>query len=117
MQNKLGAFEQCLLLTVLRLGDRAHGLEIRQEMMVTGSRKASPGAIYTVLARLESRGVVESWISDETPESGGRKRKFYLLRPAGAELLSDTMEALRRLAEGTEDRLREVAAEGGGPAR
>ena len=75
MDVKLGSLEQSLMLTVLRLGERAHGLAIREEMKGTGGRDVSPGAVYTVLDRLEKRGFVASWISDETPESGSYHRR------------------------------------------
>jgi len=110
MPKVAGSLEQFLMFAVVRLADGAHGLAIRQEVERTADRVVSHGALYTTMDRLERRGLVSSWIGSESPETGGRKRKFYRLEPAGARALREGYEGLRRLAEGTLDRL--VAVEG-----
>ena len=75
--KQLGALEQMLMFAVARLGEGAHGLAIRREVEGATDRKLSPGAVYTTLDRLARQGYVSSWIGQETPEGGGRRRKFY----------------------------------------
>src|SRR2546422_2597708 len=63
----LGDFEQLVLLGVLRLGDEAYGAAIRQEIHARSGRDVSINAVYTTLDRLESKGLLKSWVGDPTP--------------------------------------------------
>lgn len=112
MAKRLGEFEQILLFAVLRLRGEAHGAAIREEIEERTGREVSPGAIYTVLGRLESQGLVSSELGETTPARGGRRRKLYRLEPAGAVALQNAYEALRELARGTLSELSDLAAEG-----
>ena len=76
---------------------------------VTSSRNVAPGALYTVLERLQDKGFVEAWIGDSTPERGGRRRKVYRLLPSGARELRAWYAGLRELAAGTAARLDAIA--------
>ena len=76
----LGDFEQLILLGVLRLGDEAYGVAIRQEIHRRSGRDVSINAVYTTLDRLERKGLLESWVGDPTPERGGRRKKFYAFK-------------------------------------
>ena len=101
----LGDFEQLVLLGVLRLGDDAYGAAIRQEIHARSGRDVSINAVYTTLDRLESKGLLRSWIGEPTPQRGGRRRKFYALRPAGVAALRQAYHAFTAMADGLEDRL------------
>jgi PadR family transcriptional regulator PadR len=101
----LGDFEQLVLLGVLRLGDAAYGAAIRQEIHARSGRDVSISAVYTTLDRLESKGMVESWIAPPTAERGGRRRKCYTARPAGLAALRQAYGALTAMADGLEARL------------
>jgi len=101
----LGEFEQLLLFALARLGDEAHGSTIRRELERRAGRVVSPGAVYTALDRLESRGLVVSWLGGGTPERGGRRRRFYRLEPEGARELHSAYASLQRMAEGIAERL------------
>lgn len=108
----LGEFEQLLLFAVLRLGNDAYGVRIRQEITNRAGKDVSAGAVYTGLDRLQSRGFVSSEEAESAPSRGGRRRKYYRLEPAGARALESTYSKVRSMAEGTLDELRAVAAEG-----
>jgi len=101
----LGDFEQLVLLGVLRLGDDAYGAAIRQEIHARSGRDVSINAVYTTLERLESKGLLRSWIGDPTPQRGGRRRKFYALKPAGETALRRAYRAFTAMAGGLEARL------------
>jgi DNA-binding PadR family transcriptional regulator len=103
----LGDFEQLVLLGVLRLeqDDGAYGAAIRQEIHARSGRDVSINAVYTTLDRLESKGYLESWTGEPTPQRGGRRRKFYALRPAGVAALRQAYRAFIAMAEGFEARL------------
>jgi len=101
----LGDFEQLVLMGVLRLGDRAYGAAIRQEIHTRSGRDVSINAVYTTLDRLEGKGFLRSWVGEPTAERGGRRRKFYALRPAGVAALRQAYHAITAMAAGLEERL------------
>jgi len=103
----LGDFEQLVLLGVLRLElqDSAYGAAIRQEIHARSGRDVSINAVYTTLDRLEGKGFLKSWVGDPTPQRGGRRRKFYALRPTGLAALRQAYQAVTAMADGFEHRL------------
>src|SRR5918993_2858208 len=101
----LGDFEQLVLLGVERLQDSAYGAAIRQEIHARSGRDVSINAVYTTLDRLERKGFLKSWVGDPTPQRGGRRRKFYALRPAGVAALRQAYRAFTAMADGLQSRL------------
>ena len=103
----LGDFEQLVLLGVLRLEgeDSAYGAAIRQELHARSGRDVSINAVYTTLDRLESKGFLKSWVGEPTPQRGGRRRKFYALRPPGVAALRQAYRAFTAMADGLQARL------------
>jgi PadR family transcriptional regulator PadR len=104
-QSALGDFEQLVLFGVMRLEDGAYGAAIRQEIHARSGRDVSIGAVYTTLDRLEGKGLLKSWTGDPTAQRGGRRRKFYALRPAGVTALRHAYHAFNAMADGLEGRL------------
>jgi DNA-binding PadR family transcriptional regulator len=103
----LGDFEQLVLLGVARLEiqESAYGAAIRQEIHARSGRDVSINAVYTTLDRLETKGLLTSWVGEPTPQRGGRRRKFYALRPAGVAALRRTYRAFTSMADGLQSRL------------
>lgn len=98
--DHLGRFEHFLLLALLRLGDGAYGMTIRRELARHTGREVAVGAIYTALARLERRGLVESWLGEPTEERGGKAKRHYRVLAAGTRAIAKTDAALNSLSEG-----------------
>jgi len=98
----LGGFEQIVLLAIVRLSDAAYGSTIRDEIEERTARSVAIGALYTALDRLERKGYVSSVMSDPTPQRGGRAKRYYRLRPAGAAALRRSHEALTSMWAGIE---------------
>jgi DNA-binding PadR family transcriptional regulator len=105
MHESLGEFEQLVLFAVLRLGDEAYGVTVRDEIERRAGRPVSAGAVYTTLERLEARSFVSSWVGDPTPARGGRRKRFYAVEPAGVRVLSRAYDAVRRMAKGVTPKL------------
>jgi PadR family transcriptional regulator PadR len=103
----LGDFEQLVLLGVARLEllDSAYGAAIRQEIHARSGRDVSINAVYTTLDRLENKGFLKSWVGEPTPQRGGRRRKFYALRPAGLAALRQSYRAFTAMADGLQRQL------------
>ena len=105
MSDTLGEFEQLVMFAVLRLDDDAYGTSIRDELKTRAGRDVSPGAIFTTLERLESRGLVTSRYGEPTAERGGRRKRFYRLSTEGRRALSRSLNTVKRMARGLEPKL------------
>jgi DNA-binding PadR family transcriptional regulator len=99
-RDTLGEFEQLLLLAVVRLGDEAYGVTIRREIEDRTGRGVAIGALYTALDRLERKGFLRSTMSAPTAERGGRSKRHFRLKPAGAAALRQSRDRLARMWEG-----------------
>ena len=96
----LGEFEQIVLLAVLRLGDDAYGVPIRQEIEKRAGRRVTVGALYATLDRLEAKGFVHSWFADPTPQRGGRSKRYFKLTAAGERALTESKAMLDSMWRG-----------------
>jgi len=96
----LGEFEQLILLAILRRRDDAYGVTIRAELADRAGRTVAPGALYTALERLETKGLITSRMSDPTPQRGGRAKRHVTVTAAGMKALTRSVRAYERLLDG-----------------
>lgn len=96
----LGEFEHVVLLALLRLGDDAYGVTVRQEIAQRTGRDVSVGAIYATLGRLETKGFVRSRLGAPTAERGGRAKRHFRVTTRGIAIVERTHAALRSMADG-----------------
>ena len=99
-RDYLGEFEHIVILALLRLGDRAYGVTVRQEIEERIKREVSIGAIYATLDRLEAKRYVKSELGDPTPERGGRSKRFFRVSAKGVAAVNRTQRALQGMSEG-----------------
>lgn len=97
----LGEVEQLVLLAVLRLGDDAYAVPVRELILRETGVDLSRGTIYVTLDRLEAKGYVTSWFSEPQAVRGGKARRYYRLRPSGVAAIRAAKRAVDRLAAGT----------------
>ena len=83
----LTGYDEIFLLTILKLKDSAYGVTIRREISRLTGREWSIGAIYDPLYRLEKKSLIESRLSDPTPERGGRSKRIFRVNEKGLEAL------------------------------
>jgi DNA-binding PadR family transcriptional regulator len=110
MTLPLGEFEQLVLLAVLRAGEGAYGTRILQEMRSAGVARASRGAVYVTLARLEAKGLLRARTADAVAERGGRPRRYLRVTGAGLRSLRASRATLLRLWAGLEGVLSKAEA-------
>lgn len=96
----LGELEQLVLLALVRLGDEAYGISVRDEIARRASRDLSVGSIYKTLLRLEEKGFIAARQGEPTPERGGRRKTHYSVLPPGDRALQYSLAALRRMTRG-----------------
>ena len=102
---QVGEFEQIVLLSVMRLEDRAFGIEIRRTIQDDLGRTVSRGALYKTLERLEAKGMLTWEVSETTPARGGLPRRRFAVTPRGLAALRHSREILLRLWSGLEEAL------------
>lgn len=96
--ESLGQFEQLVLTAILSLRDDAYGVTIHAKVGELARPKAvSLGAVYVTLDRLEDKGLVRSWLSDPTPERGGRAKRCYRLEAFGERALEESAATAKRV--------------------
>ena len=100
--DALTEFEQLVLLALLRLGEDAYGVTIREEIEDRAGRTVSLASAYAALERMEQRGYLTSWVSDPMPMRGGRARKHFRLEKAGAVALRASRSVMDRMWQGVE---------------
>jgi PadR family transcriptional regulator, regulatory protein PadR len=98
--SPLGEFEHVVLLAIMRLGEEAYAVSVRDEIARCTGRDVSRGSIYITLDRLETKGYLRSRLADPTPERGGRAKRYYALRPRAVEALKESRRALVALWRG-----------------
>ena len=96
--DSLGQFEQLVLTAIITLREDAYGVTIHSKVRELAAPKAvSLGAVYVTLDRLEDKGLVASWLSDPTPERGGRAKRCYRLEALGERTLQESAVTAKRI--------------------
>jgi PadR family transcriptional regulator, regulatory protein PadR len=98
----LGEFERLVLLAILRLGERAYGATVIEELERRTQRAVASGAVYVALRRLEQKGMVSSHLGDPTPERGGRAKRFLRVEASGLEALREARAEWEAMTAGLE---------------
>lgn len=93
-------FEQLVLTAILALRDEAYGVTIHAKVAEMSSPKpVSLGAVYVTLDRMEEKGWIASWLSDPTPERGGRSKRFYRIEAVGERALQESAMTAQRILD------------------
>ena len=96
----IGGFEQLVLLAIAHLRGEAYGVPIVEEIERRTGRSVARAAVYVTLRRLEDKGFVSAWMSDPTPERGGKPRRYVSLTADGARALREARRAAERMWQG-----------------
>lgn len=87
--GQLGAFEELVLLAVIRTDASAYGMEVRREIERLTERDVAIGAVYATLDRLEAKGLVASSRKRIT----GLSRRLFHVTGQGLGALAATRRA------------------------
>ena len=96
----LGEFEQMVLLAIAHLQGKAYGIPIIEEIERRTGRSVARAAVYVTLRRLEEKGFVSAWMSDPTPERGGKGRRYVKLEAEGVRALREARRSTERMWQG-----------------
>ena len=92
-----------ILIAIWRLKENAYAVTIREQVSKITGEEWSLGSVYMPLERLGKRGLITSYLSDKTPERGGRHKRIYLLTPLGAEEMKKIKQVQNALWDGIND--------------
>ena len=95
----LGEVEQLVLLVILRLGEGAYAVPIREELHRNGV-DLSRGSVYVTLDRLDRKGLLSSRLGEPVAARGGRPRRYYAVSRRGRALLKHECGTMERLWAG-----------------
>jgi PadR family transcriptional regulator PadR len=98
--QKVSDREVEILLVILRCGENAYGPAIREHLADRTGEDLSYGALYSVLDRLDEKGLVETRMGEATAERGGKRKRFYRVNGAGQTALGHALHKHDRLREG-----------------
>ena len=96
----LGAFEEMVLLAVVRGRGDAYGMTVRREIEARTGRAVTIGAVYATLDRLEAKGLVESRLGGGDGTRRGRARRYFRSRPEGVDALARARRMRAEMWEG-----------------
>jgi DNA-binding PadR family transcriptional regulator len=94
----LGEFEYLLITAAAGLGEKAYGAAIREEIEETTGRGCSIGALYTTIDRLETKGLLKTWMGEATPLRGGRAKRMVQVTADGVRAAKDFYNAVSRIS-------------------
>lgn len=95
--------EELILLAAWRLGANAYCVPIRAQISEITGESWSLGSIYMPLDRLVKKGYLKSYLSESTPERGGRHKRIYKLTQEGLRALEKARSLEARMWKGIPD--------------
>ncbi|MEZ5399582.1 MAG: PadR family transcriptional regulator [Bryobacteraceae bacterium] len=96
----IGEFEYLVLAACERLGERAYGASIANEIEAATGRRCSSGALYLTLDRLEAKGFVATRMGGASAERGGRAKRLVRITGLGRDAGARFYSAVTRATEG-----------------
>src|SRR5262245_25732096 len=101
--DRLGEFEELLLLAVCALGDDTYGVPVQQYVERAARRAVTVGAVYAALDRLERKGFLRSAVGEATPMRGGKRKRHFSMTPAGHRVLNEVRVVRDRIWRAIEE--------------
>ena len=92
--ERLGLSEFVVLGVLARRRDGDHGTALLDELEGLTGRRWSVGALYTILGRLEDKGLVVSAWSEPILQRGGRRRRVFQVLDPGRDLIRETLNLM-----------------------
>jgi len=94
----LTRIEEVVLTAVAGVAGHAYGTSIFEECRkITGGRYISIGSIYTILDRLQKKGLVESWYGEDNDPACQSGKRCFRITAAGIEAIRESAELSRSL--------------------
>lgn len=99
----LSRSEELILLAILNLQDNAYVVAVREELKRLTGETWAMGALFVTLDRMSKKGLVQSRLSEPTPERGGRRKRLYQLLPGAVDALKKVRDLNRAVWKNVPD--------------
>jgi len=99
----LSRSEEIILLTILKLGEEAYGVQIREQIFNDTGDTWSFASIYTPLDKMTRKEFVFKVKGDPSPERGGKSKFYYKVTEDGIKALQEIQEAQKQIWAGVPD--------------
>jgi len=96
----LSRSEEMFLLAIWRLQANAYGVTIRNNLQEVTGKTWAFGALFITLDRLVKKGFLTSYLTEPTPERGGRSKRIYRLTADGLDALKEIKKMQETLWDG-----------------
>lgn len=94
-RDALADFELLVVLAAIRLGpDEAYTVSIAEEIRERTGRLVRRANVFTVLQRLEEKGLVSTRLGEPHPERGGRPPRLVKVEPEGVAAARAASDAI-----------------------
>jgi DNA-binding PadR family transcriptional regulator len=94
----LAEFELLVMLAAIRLGpDNAYTVTIAEDIRARTGRSVRRANVFTVLQRLEDKGLISTRRGEPRPERGGRPPRLVTVEAKGVAALRATTEAINAM--------------------
>ena len=88
-EERLGGFEELVLLAVAGLAGAGYGVTVRDHLEHGTGTRVSVGAVYATLDRLERKGYVKSHMGSATSARGGKRKRLFRVTARGKTAMVD----------------------------
>jgi DNA-binding PadR family transcriptional regulator len=102
--DRLGEFEELLLLTILALEPPVYAVPVQRLIAKTTGRDVVMGAVYAALDRLEEKGLVRSTLGPPTAERGGKPKRLFIVTASGHQMVREVRRVRDSIWKAIEDK-------------
>ncbi len=97
IKNRLGEFQELILMTIIVLQEEAYGVEIQRDLEARLGKSLSVGAIQTALKRMQENGFLTSKLGEASKKRGGKRKRIYSATPYAHQILHEMKEVRTQL--------------------
>ena len=95
--------EEFLLLSILKLKDKAYGVTIRKDYKNVTGKELNYGSLYNTLYLLVRRGLAITKESEPESKKGGRRKILYAITSEGKKALQEAQKIHNSAWDGISD--------------
>lgn len=95
--KEISKAEEMVLLAVWRLGDRAYGVTIRNQILKDAGKDYTYGTLYGLFRQMDRKGYIQKAKAEPLPKKGGRGKSYFKITPSGIRALKEAIELHQRV--------------------
>jgi PadR family transcriptional regulator PadR len=102
----LTKLEELVLISVLRLRDKAYGISVYNFIVELTGNEVSVSSVYFPLERLVRKGYLQTSMGEPSAKRGGMSKRYYKLTKAGVKALQENRSLHETAWKGVSDILK-----------